>query len=179
MALLILRPPPPPYLRFMALRFLSHSSLHPHFPSSSSSFSSSSLARPSLLFNPQPRTHIPLKGVPSCCVVRNAVASRDFMSSSPGSNAYGSDQIQISKLDVYWEHRTHLVYEILDNAVDEAQAGFASKIEVVLLADGSVSIADNGRGILTDMHPATKKSALETVLMVLLHKLSFSFLIFV
>ncbi|KAI5317545.1 hypothetical protein L3X38_037252 [Prunus dulcis] len=58
-----------------------------------------------------------------------------------------------------------LVYEILDNAVDEAQAGFASKIEVVLLADGSVSIADNGRGIPTDMHPATKKSALETVLM--------------
>ncbi|VVA37881.1 PREDICTED: DNA [Prunus dulcis] len=174
MALLILRPPPPPYLRFMALRFLSHSSLHPHFPSSSSSFSSSSLARPSLLFNPQPRTHIPLKGVPSCCVVRNAVAPRAFMSSTPateafqgssGSNAYGSDQIQ--------------VYEILDNAVDEAQAGFASKIEVVLLADGSVSIADNGRGILTDMHPATKKSALETVLMVLLHKLSFSFLIFV
>ncbi|KAL6272522.1 hypothetical protein ACE6H2_023214 [Prunus campanulata] len=54
MALLLLRPPPP-YLRFMALRFLSHSSLHPHFPSSSSSFSSSSLARPSLLFNPQPR----------------------------------------------------------------------------------------------------------------------------
>ncbi|XP_034224081.1 DNA gyrase subunit B, chloroplastic/mitochondrial isoform X3 [Prunus dulcis] len=61
----------------------------------------------------------------------------------------------------------HLVYEILDNAVDEAQAGFASKIEVVLLADGSVSIADNGRGIPTDMHPATKKSALETVLTVL------------
>ncbi|XP_034224084.1 DNA gyrase subunit B, chloroplastic/mitochondrial-like [Prunus dulcis] len=104
MALLILRPPPPPYLRFMALRFLSHSSLHPHFPSSSSSFSSSSLARPSLLFNPQPRTHIPLKGVPSCCVVRNAVAPRAFMSSTPateafqgssGSNAYGSDQIQV------------------------------------------------------------------------------------
>ncbi|BFG37783.1 hypothetical protein CerSpe_240570 [Prunus speciosa] len=106
MALLLLRPPSPPYLRFMALRFLSHSSLHPHFPSSSSSFSSSSLARPSLLFNPQPRTHIPLKGIPSCCVVRNAVAPRAFMSSNPateafqgssGSNAYGYYQIQISK----------------------------------------------------------------------------------
>ncbi|XP_034224080.1 DNA gyrase subunit B, chloroplastic/mitochondrial isoform X2 [Prunus dulcis] len=189
MALLLLRPPPPPYLRFMALRFLSHSSLHPHFPSSSSSFSSSSLARPSLLFNPQPRTHIPLKGVPSCCVVRNAVAPRAFMSSTPateafqgssGSNAYGSDQIQVLEgLDPVRKRPGmyigstgprglhHLVYEILDNAVDEAQAGFASKIEVVLLADGSVSIADNGRGIPTDMHPATKKSALETVLTVL------------
>ncbi|BFG37796.1 hypothetical protein CerSpe_240700 [Prunus speciosa] len=189
MALLLLRPPSPPYLRFMALRFLSHSSLHPHFPSSSSSSSSSSLARPSLLFNPQPRTHIPLKGVPSCCVVRNAVAPRAFMSSTPateafqgssGSNAYGSDQIQVLEgLDPVRKRPGmyigstgprglhHLVYEILDNAVDEAQAGFASKIEVVLLADGSVSIADNGRGIPTDMHPATKKSALETVLTVL------------
>ncbi|XP_028053683.1 DNA gyrase subunit B, chloroplastic/mitochondrial-like [Camellia sinensis] len=63
----------------------------------------------------------------------------------------------------------HLVYEILDNAVDEAQAGFASKIDVVLHADNSVSITDNGRGIPTDLHPVTKKSALETVLTVLLH----------
>ena len=39
------------------------------------------------------------------------------------------------------------MYEILDNAVDEAQAGFASKIDVVLLADDSVSITDNGRGV--------------------------------
>lgn len=41
------------------------------------------------------------------------------------------------------------VYEILDNAVDEAQAGFADKIEVILLADGSVSVTDNGRGVVT------------------------------
>ncbi|KAI8562509.1 hypothetical protein RHMOL_Rhmol03G0041600 [Rhododendron molle] len=61
----------------------------------------------------------------------------------------------------------HLVYEILDNAIDEAQAGFASKIDVVLHADNSVSITDNGRGIPTDLHPATKKSSLETVLTVL------------
>ncbi|XWS59003.1 hypothetical protein CRYUN_Cryun08bG0083000 [Craigia yunnanensis] len=61
----------------------------------------------------------------------------------------------------------HLVYEILDNAVDEAQAGFATEIDVVLLSDGSVSITDNGRGIPTDLHLVTKKSALETVLTVL------------
>ncbi|BBH07130.1 hypothetical protein Prudu_018976 [Prunus dulcis] len=72
-------------------------------------------------------------------------------------------------LQCIWISKFIKVYEILDNAVDEAQAGFASKIEVVLLADGSVSIADNGRGILTDMHPATKKSALETVLMNAVH----------
>lgn len=39
------------------------------------------------------------------------------------------------------------VYEILDNAIDEAQAGFASKVDVILLADNSVSITDNGRGV--------------------------------
>ncbi|MFS8029816.1 putative DNA topoisomerase (ATP-hydrolyzing) [Helianthus anomalus] len=41
----------------------------------------------------------------------------------------------------------HLVYEILDNAVDEAQADFASKVDIVLLADGSLCITDNGRGV--------------------------------
>lgn len=58
----------------------------------------------------------------------------------------------------------HLVYEILDNAVDEAQAGHASKINVVLHDDNSVSVTDNGRGIPTDIHPQTKKSCVETVL---------------
>ncbi|XP_074281280.1 G-type lectin S-receptor-like serine/threonine-protein kinase LECRK3 [Silene latifolia] len=61
----------------------------------------------------------------------------------------------------------HLVYEILDNSVDEAQAGFATKVDVVLLADNSVSITDNGCGIRTDVHPATNKSSLVTVLTVL------------
>ncbi|KAJ0678409.1 putative DNA topoisomerase (ATP-hydrolyzing) [Helianthus annuus] len=61
----------------------------------------------------------------------------------------------------------HLVYEILDNAIDETQAGFASKVDIVLLTDGSVCILDNGRGIPIDLHPGSKKSGVETVLIVL------------
>jgi DNA gyrase subunit B len=61
----------------------------------------------------------------------------------------------------------HLVYEVVDNSVDEALAGYCSRIEVVLNADGSATIVDDGRGIPTDVHPQTGKSALETVLTVL------------
>src|SRR5512143_4221795 len=58
----------------------------------------------------------------------------------------------------------HLVYEIVDNSVDEALAGYADTIDVTLLADGGVRVADNGRGIPTDLHPIEKKSAVELVL---------------
>lgn len=58
----------------------------------------------------------------------------------------------------------HLVWEIVDNSVDEALAGFADTIDVTLLADGGVRVADNGRGIPTDIHPAEGKSAVELVL---------------
>lgn len=61
----------------------------------------------------------------------------------------------------------HLVYEIAYNSVDEAMGGFCDRILVVLHADNSVTVVDNGRGIPVDIHPATKKSALETVLTVL------------
>ncbi|MDD5041955.1 MAG: DNA topoisomerase (ATP-hydrolyzing) subunit B [Candidatus Peribacteraceae bacterium] len=58
----------------------------------------------------------------------------------------------------------HLVYEIVDNAIDEAMGGHATLITVTLQEDGSVSVEDNGRGIPVDIHPKMKKSALEIVL---------------
>ncbi|KAK9154413.1 hypothetical protein Sjap_001893 [Stephania japonica] len=129
-------------------------------------------------------------GVGSQHLVGNAISAppRAFMSSSATEvfqeskkpKEYGSEQIQVLEgLDPVRKRPGmyigstglrglhHLVYEILDNAVDEAQAGYASKIDVILFPDDSVSITDNGRGIPTDLHPATKKSSLETVLTVL------------
>ena len=61
----------------------------------------------------------------------------------------------------------HLIKEIADNCIDEAIAGFATRVDIALLADGGVSVADDGRGIPVDIHPKTGKSTLETVLTVL------------
>ena len=61
----------------------------------------------------------------------------------------------------------HLVWEIVDNGIDEALAGHATEVSVKLLADGGVRVFDNGRGIPTDLHPKTGKSTVETVLTVL------------
>ncbi len=57
----------------------------------------------------------------------------------------------------------HLVYEVIDNSIDEAQAGFCTKITVKLLPAGEAEISDNGRGIPTDIHPKLNKSALEII----------------
>ncbi len=96
------------------------------------------------------------------------------------SNEYGAEQIQVleglepvRKRPGMYIGSTgsrglhHLVYEVVDNSVDEALAGHCDHIEIVLRADGSALISDNGRGIPTDIHPRTGKSALETVLTVL------------
>ena len=61
----------------------------------------------------------------------------------------------------------HLVWEIVDNGIDEALAGHATEVRVTMLADGGIKVYDNGRGIPTDLHPKTGKSTLETVLTVL------------
>ena len=61
----------------------------------------------------------------------------------------------------------HLVYEIVDNSVDEALAGHADNIDVTILSDGAVRVIDNGRGIPVDIHPVEKKSTVEVVLTIL------------
>ncbi|MFZ2836047.1 DNA gyrase subunit B [compost metagenome] len=61
----------------------------------------------------------------------------------------------------------HLIKEIADNSIDEAIAGFATRVDVVILADGGMRISDDGRGIPVDKHPKTGLSTLETVLTVL------------
>ena len=58
----------------------------------------------------------------------------------------------------------HLVYEVIDNAIDEALAGFCTKIQAKVHPDSSVTVIDNGRGIPVDMHKTEKKSALEVVM---------------
>src|SRR3989338_4442472 len=58
----------------------------------------------------------------------------------------------------------HLVYEAVDNSIDEALAGFCTKISVMIHGDGFITISDNGRGIPVDMHPKLNKTGVEVVM---------------
>jgi DNA gyrase subunit B len=96
------------------------------------------------------------------------------------SSEYGAEDIQVLKGleavrrrpamyigDVSSRGLHHLVYEIVDNSIDEVLAGYASEINIVLKADGSIEVADNGRGIPTGIHKGEGVSALQVVMTVL------------
>jgi DNA gyrase subunit B len=104
--------------------------------------------------------------------------ARDDRPRSPSARGYDAEHIQVLEgLDPVRKRPGmyvgstgsqglhHLVYEVLDNAVDEAMAGFCTSIDVTLLADGGCRVTDNGRGIPVDKHPKFRdKSAAEVVL---------------
>ncbi|TWP25927.1 DNA topoisomerase IV subunit B, partial [TM7 phylum sp. oral taxon 348] len=102
------------------------------------------------------------------------------MSNQINSGSYDGSQIQVleglepvrKRPGMYigstgYDGVHHLIKEIADNSIDEAIAGFATRVDVKILKDGGITVTDDGRGIPVDKHPKTGLSALETVLTVL------------
>src|SRR2546428_11640142 len=114
----------------------------------------------------------------SVVAVRKPLPERERRPKSLGADvAYTAEQIQVLEGREHVRRRPsmyigsttkeglhHLVYEVVDNAVDEALAGYATRIVVTLFGDGSIQVEDDGRGIPVDIHKKEGLSALELVL---------------